>query len=102
MPEYLVGIVLSAVVGWGGFTWRRAEDALLAARQAADQVDRVELKMAEDYVTKKDFELFADRLFNTLGEMKGAVKYVSDRVDYHVGEQAKETRELRNRLKDHN
>jgi len=100
MPEYLVGIVLSAVVGWGGFTWRRAEDALLAARQAADQVDRVELKMAEEYVTKKDFELFADRLFGTLAEMKGAVKYVSDRVDYHVGEQARETRELRKRLGD--
>jgi thioredoxin-like negative regulator of GroEL len=95
MPEYLVGILVSAAVGWGGFTWKRAEDALLAARQAADQVDRVELKMAEEYLTKKDFELYMDRLFDTLAEMKAAVKYVSDRVDYHVGEQANETRGLR-------
>lgn len=100
MPEYLVGIMLSAIVGWGGFTWRRAEDALLVAREAADQVDRVELKMAEEYVTKKDFELFADRLFSTLAEMKSAVAYVSERVDYHVGEQARETQELRRRLGD--
>ena len=98
MPEYLVGIVFSAIIGWGGFTWKRAEDALVAARQAADQVDRVELKMAEEYLTKKDFELYMDRLFDTLAEMKGAVKYVSDRVDYHVAEQARETKILREKL----
>jgi len=95
MPEYLIGIIISVGLGWGGFTWKRAEDALLAARQASDQVDRVELKMAEEYLTKKDFELYMDRLFDTLAEMKAAVKYVSDRVDYHVVEQANETRGLR-------
>ena len=98
MPEYLVGVIFSAIVGWGGFTWKRAEDALVAARQAANQVDRVELKMAEEYLTKKDFELYMDRLFDTLAEMKGAVKYVSDRVDYHVAEQARETKNLREKL----
>lgn len=98
MPEYLIGIVFSAIVGWGGFTWKRAEDALLTARQASDQIDRVELKMAEEYLTKKDFELYMDRLFDTLSEMKSAVKYVSDRVDFHVGEQAAETKGLRNEI----
>jgi|DEB0MinimDraft_6_1074348.scaffolds.fasta_scaffold05752_5 thioredoxin-like negative regulator of GroEL len=98
MPEYLVGVIFSAIIGWGGFTWKRAEDALVAARQAANQVDRVELKMAEEYLTKKDFELYMDRLFDTLAEMKGAVKYVSDRVDYHVAEQARETKNLREKL----
>lgn len=98
MPEYLVGVIFSAIIGWGGFTWKRAEDALVAARQAANQVDRVELKMAEEYLTKKDFELYMDRLFDTLAEMKGAVKYVSDRVDYHVAEQARETKSLREKL----
>jgi len=58
----------------------------------------VELKMAEEYLTKKDFELYMDRLFDTLAEMKGAVKYVSDRVDYHVAEQARETKNLREKL----
>jgi thioredoxin-like negative regulator of GroEL len=98
MPEYLVGVIFSAIIGWGGFTWKRAEDALVAARQAANQVDRVELKMAEEYLTKKDFELYMDRLFDTLAEMKGAVKYVSDRVDYHVAEQTRETKSLREKL----
>jgi len=85
----------AALLGWGGFTWKRAEDALFVARQAADQVGKVELKMAEEYLTKKDFETYMDRLFDTLAEMKAAVKYVSDRVDYHVSEQAEETRGLR-------
>ena len=55
MPEYLIGIVVSAIIGWGGFTWKRAEDAIVMARQASDQVDRVELKMAENYLTKQEF-----------------------------------------------
>jgi len=98
MPEYLVGIVLSAIVGWGGFTWKRAEDAIVMARQAADQVDRVELKMAENYLTKQEFENYMTRLFDTLTEMKTSVKYVSDRVDYHVSEQAHESKELKKQI----
>lgn len=98
MPEYLIGIVVSAIVGWGGFTWKRAEDAILMARQAADQVDRVELKMAENYLTKQEFESYMNRLFDTLAEMKTTVKYVSDRVDYHVSEQAHESKELKNQI----
>ena len=86
------------MIGWGGFTWKRAEDALITARRASDQVSQVELKMAEEYLTKKDFETYMDRLFDTLAEMKSAVNYVSDRVDYHVTEQARETRDLRARL----
>lgn len=98
MPEYLVGILFTAMIGWGGFTWKRAEDALITARRASDQVSQVELKMAEEYLTKKDFETYMDRLFDTLAEMKSAVNYVSDRVDYHVTEQARETRDLRAKL----
>ena len=86
------------MIGWGGFTWRRAEEALAEARSAADKVDHVELKMAEDYLTKQEFENYMDRLFGTLGEMKDGMKYLTERVDYHVMEQAVESKELRRRL----
>ena len=100
VPEYLLGFIGTALLGWGSFTWRRAEDALAAARQAADKVDQVELKMAEKYLTKQDFELYMDRLFGTLHEMKDGMQYLTERVDYHVSEQAQESRDLRSRIKD--
>ncbi len=86
------------MIGWGGFTWRRAEEALTQARAAADKVDSVELKMAENYLTKQEFEIYMDRLFGTLSEMKDGMKYITERVDYHVMEQAIESKELRRKL----
>ena len=86
------------MIGWGGFTWKRSEEALAQARAAADKVDNVELKMAEKYLTKQEFETYMDRLFGTLGEMKDGMKYITERVDYHVMEQAIESKELRRRL----
>ena len=52
MPEYLLGIMITAILGWGGFTWRRAEDAIVAAIKADDRVDRLEVKIAEDEITR--------------------------------------------------
>jgi hypothetical protein len=98
LPEYLLSAVVAAMLGWGGFTWKRAEEALSEARAAADKVDHVELKMAEDYLTKQEFENYMDRLFGTLGEMKDGMKYITERVDYHVMEQAIESKELRRKL----
>ena len=95
MPEYLLGIMLTAVLGWGGFTWRRAEDAIGRAIQAGDRVDRLEVKMAENYLTKTEFQAYMDRLFETLGEMKGGMQYLTERVDYHVTEQAGESKALK-------
>ena len=86
------------MIGWGGFTWKRAEEALSQARIAADRVDRVELKVAEKYLTKQEFESYMDRLFGTLSEMKDGMKYITERVDYHVMEQALESKELRRKL----
>lgn len=86
------------MIGWGGFTWKRAEEALVQARAAADKVDHVELKMAENYLTKQEFELYMTRLFSTLGEMKDGMKYLTERVDFHVHEQANESKELRRKL----
>lgn len=98
MPEVLFGIIGTALLGWGGFTFKRAEDAITIARHAADKVDQVELKMAEKYLTKKDFELYMDRLFGTLGEMKEGMQYLTERVDYHVIEQAGESKELKSEI----
>ena len=95
MPEYLFGIMLTAVLGWGGFTWRRAEDAITHAIRAGDRVDRLEVKIAENYLTKVEFQAYMDRLFETLGEMKGGMQYLTERVDYHVTEQAGESKALR-------
>ena len=91
MPEYILGTMIAALLGWGGFTWKRAEDALFAARAAADQVDRVELKMAEKYLTKQEFELSMERLFGSLDRFE-------EKLDYHVYEQDRNIKNLKNRL----
>lgn len=92
--------MITAILGWGGFTWRRAEDAITHAIKAGDRVDRLEVKIAENYLTKQEFQAYMDRLFETLGEMKGGMQYLTERVDYHVTEQAMESRELRKQIKD--
>ena len=89
---------MTALLGWGGFTWRRAEDAIAHAIKADDRVDRLELKIAENYLTKKEFQEYMDRLFSTLGEMKDGVHYLTERVDYHVTEQAGETKMLKQEI----
>lgn len=91
--------MITAILGWGGFTWRRAEDAIVAAIKADDRVDRLEVKIAENYLTKQEFQGYMDRLFETLGEMKGGMQYLTERVDYHVTEQASESRVLRDEIK---
>lgn len=98
MPEYLIGIVITAVLGWGGFTWRRSEEAITQAIKAGDRVDRLEVKMAENYLTKDEFQAGIDRLFLTLGEMKGGMQYLTERVDYHVTEQAGESKHLKSEI----
>lgn len=87
--------MITAVLGWGGFTWRKSEDAITKAIKAGDRVDRLEIKMAEQYLTKQEFQAYMDRLFGTLGEMKNGMQYLTERVDHHVNEQAGEARELR-------
>lgn len=99
MPEYLFGIMITAVLGWGGFTWRRAEDAITQSLKAGDRVDRLEVKIAENYLTKQEFQGYMDRLFETLGEMKGGMQYLTERVDYHVTEQAGESKMLKEEIK---
>lgn len=95
MPEYLIATFAAALLGWGGFTWRRAEAAIESAQEAANQVDRVELKMAENYLTRKEFELSMDRIFSTLERLE-------KKLDFHftgrttVSSRARETFEVDN------
>lgn len=65
------------MLAWGGFTWRRAEKALDAAYAAGDAIDKLELAVSKEYLTKQEFESQMDRLFKTLSrfEMK---------LDYHL------------------
>lgn len=84
MPEYLITIIFTAIIGWGGFTWRRAEDAIVIAMRASSKIDRVEVKTAENYLSKQEFESYMDRLMETLSEMKKDMHYLTERVDKHL------------------
>lgn len=91
-PEALLATMAAALLGWGGFTWRRAEQALLEARSATDLTEKLELKVAETYLTKHDFELSMERLFKTLARFE-------DKLDYHVYQQDERISELKGRLR---
>ena len=99
-PEALVPIAVTAFLGWQGFSWRRSEAAIQRAEMLADKVDRVELKMAEEYLTKKDFHDGISQVMGSLTEVKGSMQYLTERVDYHVSEQAGEVRELNARIRE--
>lgn len=91
LPEYALSAMIAALLGWGGFTWRRAEAAIFEARTAADKTDRLELKVAEHYLTKKDFEMSMDRLFSTLARFE-------EKLDYHVIEQDQTIKRMKDYL----
>ena len=91
VPEYVIAAMVTVVLGWGGFTWRRAEQALETAYRAADQTDKLELKLAEKYLTKDEFEMNMERLFKTLARFE-------EKLDYHVFNQAQDISSLRRRL----
>ena len=76
-----------------GFTWKRTDNALTSVERVADKVDKVELKMAEQYLTKKDFELSMERLFKGFERLE-------KKIDFHVYDQATNIRELRQRLRE--
>lgn len=69
MPEYAAALMISALLGWGGFCWRRAEKALDAAEQAVDRNDKLELKMAEQYLSKLEFKQHMDQVMGTLSRL---------------------------------
>lgn len=94
LPEYILAAMVTAVLGWGGFTWRRADHAVDIARAAADATDKLELKLAEKYLSKEEFEITMDRLFKTLGRLE-------EKLDFHVFNQTHDTAILRHRMSKH-
>jgi hypothetical protein len=92
LPEYVLATMAAALLGWGTFAWKRAEDALLAARTASVQTEKLELKVAETYLTKREFELSMERLFSTLSRFE-------DKLDYHVYQQDERINDLKDRLR---
>jgi hypothetical protein len=93
LPEYALSAMIAALLGWGGFTWRRAENAIMEARSASDKTDRLELKVAEHYLTKKEFEMSMDRLFSTLARFE-------EKLDYHVYEQDQTIKRMKDHIRD--
>ena len=73
MPEYLVAMLVTAVLGWGSFTWRRADKALDSAERANDRTDKLELKVAENYLSKAEFQQRMDELFSTLTRFENKI-----------------------------
>ena len=93
LPEYILSVMTAALLGWGGFTWRRAETAILQARAASDKSDKLELKVAENYITKQEFELSMNRLFKTLNRFE-------EKLDHHLYDQGESIKAISKRLKD--
>lgn len=93
LPESLLVMVLPLALGWMGFTWRRTEAAHREITGVINKIDTVELKMAEQYLTKADFELSMERLF------KGFER-IEKKIDFHVYDQSESIRDLKRRLKD--
>lgn len=79
-------------------TWTKSEQAKEVAEKSLHKIDAIELKVAEEYITKSDFNQAMDRLFESVSEMRKDLKYVSERVDFHVAEQAGEVKELKKQL----
>lgn len=73
MPEYIVAAGISVMLGFFGVAFRKidATDA---------RMDRLELKVAENYVTKEEFREQFKQLFTTLARLE-------DKIDAHVSEE---------------
>jgi len=120
VPESILVMLATTLVGWGTFTWKRAEEALVVAQRAVVSTDRLEVKLAEKYVTKEDFrssinavmqeftrtrEDIKDGFTQIRGEYRESydqlgesLNRLEDKVVYHVDIQAKETSDLRKKL----
>lgn len=75
LPEYVLAAAASAMLAWGGFTWRRAEKALDAAYAANEAIDKLELAVSKEYLTKQEFSTQMDRLFKTLSRLETKLDY---------------------------
>lgn len=83
MPEYLIAIVVSSVLG--GYAWlnRRITDV-------DERLDAFTVKVAEVYVTKEQLNNALNRLenqFNRIGDrLETSLLRMEDKLDAHVSE----------------
>ena len=72
MPEYIAAGLLAGVMSLFGVSFRKID-------QADRRMDALELKVAENYVTKAEFREQFVLLFKTLARLE-------DKIDAHVTE----------------
>ena len=72
MPEYMMAGLLAGVMSLFGLSFRKID-------QADRRMDALELKVAENYVTKAEFREQFVLLFKTLARLE-------DKIDAHVTE----------------
>lgn len=59
MPEWLLTLVVSTVLSGVGLTWKRFSDV-------NERVDRLEIRLAEDFATKDDMNTAFDKVDKSL------------------------------------
>lgn len=87
MPEGLIAAVIAAVLGISGAAIKRFGDV-------ESRIDRVELNVANNYVTKADFQRYSDRIYTSLDRFEG-------KLDQHVQEGTQVHREILRFSQDH-
>jgi hypothetical protein len=83
MPEYLLALIISACIGSYGWLSRRID-------QVDQRIDRFEVKVAEEYVTKQTLARALDRLeaqfLRVGGRLETSLLRMEDKIDAHVSE----------------
>ena len=83
MPEYLVALILSAIAGGYTMLQRKIDST-------DEKIDRLELKVSEQYVSKSDVSNQFLRLWDTLHRME-------EKLDAHVSENKVEIQRIKDK-----
>lgn len=59
MPEWLLTLLVSTLLSGAGLTWKRFSDV-------NDRVDRIEIRLAEEFATKNDMNTAFDKVDKAL------------------------------------
>lgn len=59
MPEWLLTLIVSTLLSGAGLTWKRFSDV-------NDRVDRLEIRLAEEFATKDDMNTAFDKVDQSL------------------------------------
>ena len=86
MPEYLVALILTAITG--AYTMLQRD-----IRANDEKIDKLELKMSEEYIKKSDVSGQFVRLWDTLHRME-------EKLDAHVSENQLEIQRIKDKYYD--